>query len=118
MRPIRALAAVLMLVGLAGCVQFNPAARHSLEAAPNCSTRINDVVLLESNRSGGWTRTSQGLQAILPPAFIISWIRDIAGKPRGLYLDHWKVALGIYNRRITERVKELNSTCRPPDTTN
>ncbi len=36
---------------------------------------------------------------------------------RGLYLDHWKVALGIYNRRISERVTELNSTCRPPDTT-
>ena len=117
MRSTRTLTLVLCVVGLVGCVQFDPAARHSLEAPPNCSTRINDIVLLESNRTGGWTRTSQGLLAILPPSVIISLIRDIAGKPRGLYLDHWKVALGIYNRRITERVTELNTTCRPPDTT-
>ena len=44
---------------------------------------------------------------------VLSLLRDIfIGKPyRSIYLDHWRVAFGSYNRQIDERVRELNG-CR------
>ncbi len=43
---------------------------------------------------------------------ILSLLRDIfIGKPyRGIYLDHWRVSFGSYDRQIDERVGDLNAS--------
>jgi len=52
----------------------------------------------------------QGIQGIAPPMVVLSLLRDIYGKPfRSVYLDHWRIAFGSYNRRIDERVTELQA---------
>ncbi len=84
-----------------------------LQDPPNCTAASRDIQTLEDARQGGLTRFSQFLQAVAPPMIILSLLRDIfIGKPyRSIYLDHWRVSFGSYNRQIDERVGDLNA-CR------
>ena len=97
----------------AGCAGIDPGARKMLQEPPNCGAAAQDVQTLEDARQGGLTRFSQFIQGVAPPIIILSLLRDIfIGKPyRSIYLDHWRVAFGSYNRKIEERVEELNA-CR------
>ncbi len=87
---------------------MNPDARQTLQAPPECGQRVEP---LEASRGGAGWRVGQGLQAILPPMIVLSVLRDIfIGKPyRSVYLDHWRVAFGSYNRRLDERVEYLQA---------
>jgi len=71
----------------------------------------SDIQTLEDARAGGGTRFLQGFQGIAPPMIVLSVLRDaVWGKPfRSVYLDHWRIAFGSYNRRIDERVTELRA---------
>ena len=69
------------------------------------------IQLLDESRPGGFKRVQHGLQGVAPPMVILSLVRDIfIGKPyRSIYLDHWRVAFGSYNKKIDERVSELQA---------
>jgi hypothetical protein len=83
-----------------------------LQAPTSCKNAQQDIQALQQERAGGLERTSHGLQSILPPAVVISLLRDAYGKPfRSIYLDHWRIAFGSYNQRIDKRVSELER-CR------
>ncbi len=96
-----------------GCAGMNPDARQMLQEPVECGNAQRDIQVLEESRPGGFKRFTQGLQGIAPPMVVLSLLRDIfIGKPyRSIYLDHWRVAFGSYNRKIEERVEELNA-CR------
>ncbi len=97
----------------AGCAGIDPGARKMLQQPANCAAASQDIPTLEDARQGTLKRVTQGLQGVAPPMVILSLVRDIfIGKPyRSIYLDHWRVAFGSYNRQIDERVEELNA-CR------
>ncbi len=98
-------------VFLSGCVGINPDARVVLQEPPDCAQSAEQIQTLEEARAGGVFRFTQFLQAIAPPMVVLSLLRDIFyGKPyRSIYLDHWRVWTGSYNRKIEVRVNELHS---------
>jgi len=41
---------------------------------------------------------------------VLSLLRDVIGKPyRSIYLDHWRVAFGSFNKQIEGRMAELDA---------
>ncbi len=114
-RCVRTAVASIAAIALfaAGCAGIDPGARKMLQEPPNCAAASQDIRTLEDARQGGLTRFSQFLQAVAPPMIILSLLRDIfIGKPyRSIYLDHWRVSTGSYNRQIDQRVAALNA-CR------
>ncbi len=113
-RPtLRTAAAMLAAcaLGTSGCAVMKPDARQLLQEPPECGQSVEP---LEASRGGGWWRFGQGLQAILPPLIVLSVLRDsLIAKPyRSIYLDHWRVAFGSYNRRIDLRVEYLEACAR------
>ncbi len=110
-RPtLRSGAALLVACALlvSGCAGMNLDARETLQQPPEC--RQSTEQLKASHGSGMW-RLGQGLQAIMPPMIVLSVLRDtFIGKPyRSVYLDHWRVAFGSYNRKIDARVDYLQA---------
>ncbi len=95
----------------AGCAGMHADARKILQEPVNCADAREDIQALEASRPGGAKRFTQGLQGIAPPMVALSLLRDIFyGEPyRSIYLDHWRVAFGSYNKKIDSRVAELRS---------
>ena len=100
------LAACALLI--TGCAGMNPDARETLQQPPECGQSVEQ---LEASRGSGMWRLGQGLQGIMPPMIVLSVLRDsFIGKPyRSVYLDHWRVAFGSYNRKIDARVDYLQA---------
>ena len=97
----------LLLICL-GCVGISPQSRQMLQQPVSCQDAQRSIRTLQQDRAGGLERVAHGLQGIMPPAVIVSLLRDAYGKPfRSIYLDHWRVAFGSYNERIDERITEL-----------
>ena len=79
------------------------------------------IVVLQIESSASIERFTQLLQAVPPAgAIVLSGFRDIfigkpyriTGKPyRSIYLDHWRVADGHYNRRAIEARVEEPKAC-------
>ncbi len=112
-RTLRNAAAMLAACALfaAGCAGMKPDGRQILQQPANCERAQMDIHALKDTRaSGGW-RFAQGLQGIAPPMVVLSVLRDLfIGKPyRSVYLDHWRVAFGSYNRKIDARVEYLQA---------
>jgi hypothetical protein len=107
-RILTAALAVLAL-GAAGCAGIEPEAREMLWHPPSCENATAKIETLEANRAGGFKRFTQGVQGLAPPMVVLSTLRDIFwGKPfRSIYLDHWRIAFGGYNREINHRVHDL-----------
>ncbi len=104
--------AVLLLctIFLSGCVGINPKARMELQEPPDCAESAEQIQTLEDARAGGVHRVLHFVQSFAPPMVAISLLRDIYGKPfRSIYLDHWRIWTGSYNRKIDARVTELHS---------
>ncbi len=109
---LRSGTAVLVVFGLlaTGCAGMNPDARKMLQKPASCANPQADLQLLEEHRPGTFKRITQGLQAVAPPMIVLSLLRDIIGLPyRSIYLDHWRVAFGTYDRKIDDRVSELRA---------
>ena len=96
---------------LSGCVGINPDARVLLQEPPDCAQSAEQIQTLEDARAGGFKRFTRFLQSLAPPMVVLSLLRDaFYGKPyRSIYLDHWRVWTGSYNRKIDARVNELHS---------
>ncbi len=94
---------------LVGCAGMTPQAREIIWNPTNCEDAANNIRTLESNRPSGGGRFVHFVQAVLPPAIVISALRDIFwGKPfRSIYFDHWRIAFGSYGKRIDSRVDDL-----------
>ena len=100
---------VCLLVGT-GCAGINADARLLLQQPASCEKPATDKSTLEDSRASGGKRFVQGMQGIMPPMIVLSLLRDIYGKPyRSIYLDHWRVAFGSYNKQIDQRVSELEA---------
>ncbi len=112
-RSLRNAAALLAACALfaAGCAGMKPEGRQILQQPANCERAQMDIHALKDTRAAGGLRFVQGIQAIAPPMVVLSLLRDLfIGKPyRSVYLDHWRVAFGSYNKKIDARVSELES---------
>ena len=109
---LRRATAILSLCVLAsyGCAGMHADARKMLQEPMNCANPPGDIQILEDSRPGAFKRVTQGLQAVMPPMIVLSLLRDIVGIPyRSIYLDHWRVAFGIYDHSIDHRVSELKA---------
>ena len=106
----RLVASVMACALLAsGCAGMDPEARKLLQQSASCEEPTAQIETLQGSRAGAGLRVAQGLQGILPPMIVLSVLRDIFwGQPyRSIYLDHWRVAFGSYNRKIDARVAKL-----------
>ena len=107
----RVLVASVVVVGLAssGCAGIEPEAREMLWHPPSCENATAKIETLEANRAGGFKRFTQGVQGLAPPMVVLSVLRDTFwGRPfRSVYLDHWRIAFGGYNREINHRIHDL-----------
>ena len=104
-------AAALALLS-SGCTGISPEGRQMIQEPLACANAQEGIRVLEADRAGAGLRVAQGLQGIMPPMIVLSGLRDIfIGEPfRSVYLDHWRIAFGSYNRRIDARLAELQ-TC-------
>ena len=110
-RPITRILAVAAAAALCvGCAGISPEGRRMLQESPSCDNAQASVELLQADRAGAGLRVVQGAQCFMPPLVVLSVLRDIYGKPfRSIYLDHWRIAFGSYNRQIDERITELKA---------
>jgi hypothetical protein len=92
------------------CAGISAEARSNIQEPVMCADAPAQIDLLQENRAKPGLRVVQGVQALAPPMVVLSLLRDVYGKPfRSIYLDHWRIAFGSYNRRIDERVSELQA---------
>jgi hypothetical protein len=103
-------AAVCTLL-MTGCAGISGPAKERLDAPVDCGQAQADTQLMKESKASGVWRITQGFQGILPPIVVISLIRGALGKPRGMYVDHWKVAFGSYNQQIDEKLAALARAC-------
>lgn len=100
-----------MAVLLSGCAGISREAKRILREPVRCDAPQADIAELQRARSGGGLRFLQLMQAILPPAALVSIIRGLLGKPPEMYTDHWRVGTGRTNDEIEARIVEIRRTC-------
>ena len=105
----RTLLLLLWLGFAAGCAGISPESRSLLQQPPSCENSEASIRRLREDHAGAMERVAHGLQGVMPPAVLVSLLRDVYGKPfRSIYLDHWRVAFGSYNEQIDQRVAALD----------
>ncbi len=100
----------LAIFGLA-CASIPERTKRELAAPIECEDLDLQMARLSRDHSAPMQRFVAGVQGILPPAVVISLVRDLLGKPRGIYVDHWRVAFGSYNEKIEGRMDQLFEKC-------
>jgi hypothetical protein len=105
------LAGLLALALASGCVSIPERTKHELESPVSCENVDLQMARLARDHAAPGNRFVAGFQGIFPLSVVISLIRDVLAKPRGIYLDHWRVAFGSYNDKIEARMDELHKQC-------
>jgi hypothetical protein len=95
-----------------GCASIPERTKRDLTLPVECENADLQLARMARDHAAPGERFVAGLQGILPPAVLISLGRDLAGKPRGIYLDHWRVAFGQYNEKIEARIDQTHEQCK------
>lgn len=105
-RSVRALMALLIAatsLSLA-CKTIPDEAKQDLAKPVNCETAPQDIEALEGEKASVAKQIAEGVTAVAPAGAVIGILTLQEG-------DKLKVAVGEYNHQITEKIKEIKSTC-------
>ena len=96
-------AAALLLV--AGCAMKLKKEEKAAETMPvNCATADGDIRLLRSEKAQVAERIAQGVTAIYPAGLVVGLLTLTEG-------TKIQVATGEYNKKLDEKIAEIQSTC-------
>lgn len=101
----------LVVVLCLGCVSIPERTRSELEKSVHCDDVDLQMARLSRDHAAPGQRFIAGLQGLFPISVVVSLVRSAVGRPRGMYLDHWRVAFGSYNQRIEDRMDALQDAC-------
>lgn len=102
---------LVLVVIVAGCVSIPESTKRELESPLECHHVDMQMARLSSDRPTPVKRVRAVIQGVFPIAVAISLVRGVLGKPRGIYRDHWRVAFGVYNEKIDDRMHDLRDRC-------
>ncbi len=105
------LVGMLVLGLVVGCASIPERTKRELESPVACEHVDLQMARLARDHAAPAQRFVAGIQGVFPLSVVISLVRDLLGKPRGIYLDHWRVAFAMYNDRIEERMDALQERC-------
>jgi hypothetical protein len=104
MNPTVVAVLALALVSLPACRTVSREASYQLRKPVNCETAERDIRVLESEKASVAKRFAEGVTAVVPAGAVLSII-TLQEK------DKLEVAIGIYNKKITEKIREIKETC-------
>lgn len=110
-RLARSVLVVAFVLAGTGCASIPERTKHELEQPLDCEHLDLQVARLSRDHAAPGQRLIAGIQGVFPLSVVISLVRDVLGKPRGIYMDHWRVAFGTYNERIEHRLDALHLEC-------
>ena len=106
MRMTVAAAALCALSLGVACTPVSKEEKQELAKPVDCTTARGDIRVLKSERNHVVQRIAEGVTSIYPAAAVI-------GIVRGVEKDKLEVAVGEYNKKIDEKVKEIKANCEP-----
>jgi hypothetical protein len=102
---LTALAVVTCALTLsAGCQTISKEARIDLDKPVDCSTAPQDIATLEREKASVAKRFFDGVTAVYPAAAVMSILTK---QEKAKY----EVAIGHYNNWLTEKIREIKTTC-------
>ena len=101
----------LVLALVTGCASIPERTKRELASPIHCDDVDLQIARLSRDHAAPAQRFWAGLQGVFPLTVVVSLVRDLLGKPRGIYLDHWRVAFGSYNEKIEGRMDALQDAC-------
>ena len=105
--PTTLLPFVLLALGASSGCAFQQKKVEKELADPakiNCATADGDIRLLRQEKANVAERVAEGVTAIYPAALVIGTVAGVEG-------TKLKVATGEYNKKIDERIAEIQRTC-------
>jgi hypothetical protein len=104
MREVVAIAFVVTFVGF-GCARaISSQAKEDLAKPVDRSTAVADIQALEAEKASVAKQVSAGTRSVIPAAAVVGILRRDYG-------DRAKVASGVYNKQIDEKIEEIRRTC-------
>lgn len=79
-------------------------AKYELEKPIDCSTAIQDIQILESEKASTSEQAKAGIKSVVPASAAMAILHRE-------YRDRVEVATGEYNRQIDEKIKDIKSQC-------
>ena len=97
---------IVSAVLLAGCWAEQKQMMHTLEnpGPVNCDTAEGDIRVLESEKAHVAQRVIAGATAVTPAGAAL-------GILTGTEATKLKIAVGVYNEMLDDRIAEIESTC-------
>jgi hypothetical protein len=86
------------------CQTISKEAKEDLAKPVNCETALQDIMALENEKASVMKQIAEGVTAVAPAGAVIGILTLQEG-------DKLKVAVGEYNHQITEKIKEIKTTC-------
>ena len=95
---------VSLVVFVIACAPVSKQTKEILKQPVSCSTAEADIKVIKEDKASAGKRIWQGLTSILPISAIIALVT-------GTYTDKVKVAAGKYNKKIDEKVADIEEEC-------
>ncbi len=101
----QSLAIVFAACLIVGCAApISDEAKQGLAKPVNCDTGAADIAALESEKASVAEQTAAGVRSVVPAA-------AIGGLLMGTTKDKAKVATGVYNQELEDKIAEIKTTC-------
>ena len=96
---------LIMGLGLISCAKPIPdRAKQELGRPVSCETADHDIEILEVEKASVAEQIAAGVGSVVPTTAVASILRRNTK-------DRMKVATGIYNREIDDKIKEIKQEC-------
>ena len=95
---------VMVLISVTSCRTISEEAEIELRKPVDCATAERDIEMLEKEKASVAKRFADGITAIVPARAVLS-ILTLQEK------DKLEVAIGEYNHKLDEKVREIKMTC-------
>lgn len=101
---LRTLMVFSMCFSVACASSISPEAKQELASPVNCETAGSDIEALEAEKASVAKQVAAGVRTVLPAAVVVGILRrDMK--------DRFKVAAGVYNQEIDDKVVEIQQHC-------
>ena len=96
---------VMCGLALAACAgPISEEAKDSLAKPVSCETGAADIAVLEAEKASVADQTIAGVKSVVPAAAVM-------GILAGTTKDKAKVATGVYNQELEDKIAEIRTTC-------
>ncbi len=101
----QSLAIVFAACLIVGCASpISDEAEQGLAKPVNCDTGAADIAALEAEKASVADQTVAGVKSVVPASAVM-------GILAGTTKDKAKVATGVYNQELEDKIAEIKATC-------